>query len=132
MSKRKARAFERGQDLWFLLPESERTAVRNELRGEGFSVSKATVSRWANQWHQVAREVADLIPVPAATADKAPADLSDIPERAKKALPERLWQVAKGQGGRTSLRRRRKRNCLEDDRRKARGRHRNRSRAFLR
>jgi hypothetical protein len=98
--KRKAQAFERGQDFWFLLPESERTAVRvlNELRGEGYRVSKATVSRWANQWRQIADEVEALIPVPAVTADKAAADLSDIPEWARKALPERLWQVAKGKG----------------------------------
>lgn len=98
--KRKAKAFERGQDLWFLLPESERTAVRvlNDLRHEGFNVSKATVSRWANQWRQVAGEVAALIPVPATAANKAPVDLSDIPEWARKALPERLWLVAKGKG----------------------------------
>lgn len=98
--KRKAKAFERGQDLWFLFPESERTATRalNELRGEGYSVSKATVSRWANQWRQITGEVEALIPVPAAATDKAAVDLSAISEWAKKALPERLWEVAKGKG----------------------------------
>jgi len=98
--KRKAKAFERGQDFWLLLPESERTAVRvlKELRRDGFNVSKATVSRWANRWRQVSAELTPLVTVPPTAADKQPADLSDIPEWARKTLPEQLWQVAKGKG----------------------------------
>lgn len=72
--------------------------VLNELRREGFNISKATVSRWAKQWRQIAGEVATLIPVPAETTGATCADVSDIPEWARKALPERLWQVAKGKG----------------------------------
>jgi len=61
--QRKAKARDRGQEIWFLLPESERTAarVRNELLKEGLEVSKATAARWANGWRAVAHKAVDLM-----------------------------------------------------------------------
>jgi hypothetical protein len=98
--QRKTESHDRGQTIWFLLPESERTAVRvlNELSREGFKVSKATVSRWANNWKQAAHKAVDLIPLPDKGVEAPADDLSDIPEWIRKALPERLLVIARGKG----------------------------------
>jgi hypothetical protein len=99
--KQKNAAFERGQVLWFLTPVGKRTAVRvlDELNRDGLKVSKATVSRWAKEWQQTSAESVHLMPLAIKGSAIADADdLSDIPAWAKRALPERLWQVAKGRG----------------------------------
>jgi len=99
--KRQTEARDRGQALWFLLPESERTAKRvlHELTQEGFEVSKATVCRWAQQWKRAQIEALELILGPSKRIDGGePDDPSDVPEWIRKALPERLWVVAQGKG----------------------------------
>jgi hypothetical protein len=99
--KRKAAVFERGQQLWFSITESERTAVRvlAELRREGFSASKATVSRWAQQWRQRGGEGLECLqPYADGAVEEAGGDLSDVPDWAKEAIPEWVWPITKGTG----------------------------------
>jgi hypothetical protein len=99
--KRTTDAYERGQALWFMLPESERTAKRvlEELIRDNFKVSKATVCRWAKQWKRAQIEALELILGPSKSIEAAQLDdPPDIPEWIRKALPERIWVVAQGKG----------------------------------
>src|SRR3954447_7896947 len=96
----RTKAFDRGQQLWFLLPETERTAarVRCELADEGIVVSKASVSRWANNWRRVAHKAVDLIELPPARSPTTATEFADIPPELRDLLPPRLLLVARGEG----------------------------------
>jgi hypothetical protein len=99
--QRKTKTCDRGQEIWFLIPESERTAARvlDELSKEGFKVSKATVSRWAKGWKNIAHKAVDLIKLPKAGPRAETAiDLADIPAELRCVLPDRLLLVARGKG----------------------------------
>src|SRR4051794_33378191 len=96
----RTKAFDRGQQLWFLLPETERTAarVRRELVKEGIVVSKASVSRWANKWKRIAHKAVDLVELPVGQTPATATELADIPPELREVLPDRLLLVARGEG----------------------------------
>jgi hypothetical protein len=104
MTTRKPRAYDRGLELWHLTPEVRRTAVHvlDELRGEGFRVSKASVCRWAKEWRRVVRTAADLVttePKPSPPQAVAPTDSQQgISPDLLDVLPPRLLGVARGKG----------------------------------
>lgn len=96
----RTKAKDRGQEIWFLLSESERTAGRvlDGLKAEGIRASKASVCRWANEWKAVVHKAVDLIELPAPTETTTTADLADIPAELRQVIPDRLLHVAKGRG----------------------------------
>src|SRR4051794_24213932 len=98
--QRRTKARDRGEQLWFILPEPDRTAarVRRELANEGVVVSKATLSRWANDWKRIAHKAVDLVQLPAEQTPATTAELADIPPALRDVLPARLLLVARGQG----------------------------------
>jgi len=96
---RRSEAYEEGLSLWLSLHERERSGERihAEFAQRGVTVSKATVYRWTAGWRQAAQDVLDLIELPLGdSADSS--DLTDVPEWARKALPERLLRIAGGRG----------------------------------
>jgi hypothetical protein len=98
--QRRTKARDRGEQLWFILPEPDRTAarVRRELAKEGVVVSKATLSRWANEWKRIDHKAVDLVELPAEQTPATAAGLADIPPALRDVLPTRLLLVARGEG----------------------------------
>jgi hypothetical protein len=99
-TQRKTKARDRGEALWFLLPDSQRTAARvlDELSKEGITVSKASVCRWARSWKGIADKVVDLVELPPEQAPATSAELAEIPPELRDVLPDRLLLVARGEG----------------------------------
>ncbi len=102
--KSKSTAYCRGQEIWSLLSESDRTAVRvlAELRGEGYRASRATVSRWVQEWRRVVHTATEMLAVEAGAGPRAEtreiAIRSDLPAELKEILPARLMPVARETG----------------------------------
>src|SRR4051812_40203632 len=99
-TQRRTKARDRGEQLWFILPEPDRTAarVRRELAKEGVVVSKATLSRWANEWKRIDHKAVDLVELPAEQTPATAAGLAHIRAGLRDVLPTRLLLVARGEG----------------------------------